>query len=180
MRSFLVLLQPLITNVLLTTNQTLKLLTMNTGSCMSCMHPFIGKNLPTLTTWEFLTPVDPHMDHKVVVGLEGLLAHRTVLSLPGYRWNLVGDLSNLPSLSTLRKVFPTKKGGHLLLYLFQHPLLDQYLILSRTDLGRNLCRSRSLHRGRTPKHVSGYPRFSFQTSSLILAGQPNRWILLSV
>ena len=88
-------------------------------------------------------PVDPHIDHKVVVGLEGLLAHWTVLSFPGYSWNLVGDLRNLPSLSTLRKVFPMKKGGHLLLYSFQHPLLYQHFILSRTDLGWNLYGSRS-------------------------------------
>ena len=76
MWSFLVLLQPLGTSIFLTTNWALKLLIMNTGSCVSGMHPFVGKNLPTLTTWEFLTPVDPHMDHKVVVGLEGLLVHQ--------------------------------------------------------------------------------------------------------
>ena len=118
MLSFPVLFQPLGTRIFVTTNWALKLLTMNTGSCVSGMHPFVSKNLPTLTTWEFLTPVDPHMDHKVVVGLKGLLAHQTVLSFPGYSWNLVGDLSNLPSLSTLGKVFPMKNGGHLLLYPF--------------------------------------------------------------
>ena len=124
---------PWVLSILLTTVWALNLLTLNTGSCVSGMHPSVSKNFPTLTTWEFLTPVDPHMDHKAVVGLEGLLAHQTVLSFPGYSWNLVGDLSNLPSLSTLGKVFPTKKGRYLLLDPFQCPLLHQYFITSRTD-----------------------------------------------
>ena len=154
---------------------------MDTGSCVSTVHPPICKDFPTLTAWEFLTAVDPNMDHSMMVGLEGLLTHWTVLCFPGNSQDLVWDLSNLPGLSTLRKVLPTKKGRHQLLNPFQCPLLDQYLITSRMGFGcRKLCRGRSTHRGRTPKAVSGYPGFRFQTSCLILTGQTNSWILLSV
>ena len=53
MLSLLVLFQPLSTHILLATVWALNLFTLNTGSCVSGMHPSVSKNFPTITTWNF-------------------------------------------------------------------------------------------------------------------------------
>ena len=82
MRGLLVLLHPLRTGILLTTVWTCHLLTLDTSQCVSFPHFLVGQDLTTLGTRVFLTLVHPHVDHQPVVGLKGLLTHRTVLGLP--------------------------------------------------------------------------------------------------
>ena len=154
---------------------------MDTGSSVSTVHPPIRKDFPTLIAWEFLTPVDPHMDHKMVVGLEGLLTHWTVLSFPGNSWNLVGDLSNLPGLSTPRKGPPQqRRADTYYLTCFNALFFTSTLSPDGWGWGVGTSAQAAAPAEVGPKTVSGYPRFRFLTSCLILTRQPNSWILLSV
>ena len=169
-----VLTHPLSTCILLTTVRACNPVTCHTSLCVHCPHPFGGKHLPPLTTWEFLITVYPYVNHQVVVGFERLLAHWTVFPLSGYSRNLVGNLCDFPGLGSLGQVLPMKKSQYLQLDLFQGSLLHHYFIISRVRLQwlRNLSRS--------TKSSSGYPRCGRQTLSLILACQPNHLIILSV
>ena len=111
MLGLLVLMHSLIAREFLNTVRASNPYTLHTSLCVLCPGPLSGKHLPTLTTWEFLTPVYTHVYHQMVVGLEeGPLAHRTVLSFPGNRRNLVGDLSDLPGLGIPWQVLPSKKS----------------------------------------------------------------------
>ena len=116
MFGLMVLLLALRASILLTTVRTLHLVTLDTSFNVSQHFP-AGQYLTTPVTWELLSSVHPHVFHQTVVGFKGLLAHWTVLGLSRNSWQLVGDFSNLPDLSTLRKVFPMKKSWNMLLGL---------------------------------------------------------------
>ena len=91
--------------------RTWHLATLNTSFSVSPQHFPAGQYLTTLVTWELLSSVHPHVFHQPVVCFKGLLTHQTVLGLSRNSMQLVGDLSNVPGLSTLRKVLPTKNSN---------------------------------------------------------------------
>ena len=110
MLGLMVLLHALGTGILLTTVWTCHPTTLNTGRSVPRPHLLTSQHLTTLVTWVLLPSVHPHVYHQPVVCFKGLLTHRTVLGFPRNSRNLVWDFSNLPGLSTLRKVLPTKKS----------------------------------------------------------------------
>ena len=106
----MVLLHTLGTGILLITVRTCHLMTLNTGGSVPPPHFLTRQHLTTLVTWVLLPSVHPHVYHQPVVCFQGLLTHQTVLGFPRNSRNLVWDFSNLPGLSTLRKVLPMKKS----------------------------------------------------------------------
>ena len=138
------------TCILLLTHRACHLVTLHTHLCVLCPHPSGCKNLPTLTTWEFLSPVDTHMNSYSVVQFEDLLAHRAGCLSSGDSQNLVWHLSDFPGLRFLWQVFTTKKGQHLLLDMLQSPLLHHHFILSCLELCQNQSRLH-LQSRRSPK-----------------------------
>ena len=101
MLSMVVLTHQESTGILLHTDRACHLVTLHTCLCVLCPCPSGSKNLPTLTTWEFLTPMDAHMDSQSVVCLEDLSAHRTGCLSSGDSLNLVWDLSDFTGLHSL-------------------------------------------------------------------------------
>ena len=106
----LVLPHTLGTGILLTTVWTSHLITLNTGRSVPPPYFLTSQHLTTLITWVLLPSMHPHVYHQPVVCYKGLLTHRTVLGFPRNCRNLVWHFGNLPGLSTLREVPPTKKS----------------------------------------------------------------------
>ena len=118
MLSFMVLVHGLSTSKQFPAHRACSPLTMNTRLGVFSPVPPHGKNLPTLTTWEFLTPVDTHMNLSPVVGLEDLLAHWAWCFTPGDRWNIIGDFCNLPGLVPSWQVFTWRRAKTCCFILF--------------------------------------------------------------
>ena len=150
----MVLLHALGTGILLTTVRTCHLTTSNTSRSVPSPHFLTTQHLNTLVTWVLLPSVHPHVYCGV---FKGLLTYQTVLGFPRNSRNLEWDFSNLPGLSTLRKVFPTKKSWHLLLDPFQRSLLYHTLITSRMGLHQSSCRNLYQYSCRTNKPSSWTP-----------------------
>ena len=130
MLSFMVLVHGLSTREQLPTHRACSPLTMNTRlGVFSPVSPR-GQHLPTLTTWEFLTPVDAHVNLCPVVGLEDPLADWAWCLAPGDRWYIIGDFSCLPGLVPSWKVFTPEEGQNLLFHPFQGPLLNDHFVRS--------------------------------------------------
>ena len=179
MLSFMVLVHGLSTSKQFPAHRACSPLTMNARLGMFCPVPPWGKDLPTLTTWEFLTPVDTHMNLSPVVGLEDPLAHWAWCFAPGDRWNFIGDFSSLPGLVPSWQVFTPKKGQNLLLHSFQHPLLHDHLICS--NLERCWSQSRlGLRNNRPAGSSSGHSWCCLHTLSLVLTGDAYIWFILGV
>ena len=179
MLSFMVLVHGLSTSKQFPAHRACSPLTMNARLGVFRPVPYWGKNLPTLTTWEFLTPVDTHMNLSPVVGLEDLLAHWAWCFTPGDCWNLIGDFSNLPGLVPSWQVFSPKKGWNLLLHSFQRPLLDDNLICSNLEWCWNQSRL-WLWSSRPAGSSPGHSWCCLHTLSLMLTGDAYIWSILSV
>ena len=179
MLSFIVLVHGLSTSKQFPAHWACSPLTMNTRLGVFSPIPSWSKHLPTLTTWEFLTLVDTHVDLNPVVGLEDPLAHWAWCFAPGDRWYFIGDFSSLPGLVPCRQVFTPKKGWNLLFHPFQCPLLHDHLISS--DLEQSWSQSRlGLRNCRPSRSSSGHSWCHLHTLSLILTGDAYIWFILSI
>ena len=179
MLSFMVLVHGLSTREQFPAHRGCSPLTMNTWlGVFSPVSPQ-SQHLPTLTTWEFLTPVDAHVNLCPVVGLEDLLADWACCFTPGDRWYIIGDFCCLPGLVPSWQVFTPKKGQNLLFHSFQHPLLDDHLICSNLEQ----CWSQSrlgLRNCRPAGTSSGHSWCRLHTLCLILTGDAYVLLILCV
>ena len=80
-------------------------LTMHTRLCVLIPVTFCGQHLPTLTTWELLTPMYTHMNLYPVVRFETLLTNWACCFTPWHHRDLIRNLCNLTPLCPFRKVF---------------------------------------------------------------------------
>ena len=154
-------------------------LTMNTWLGVFSPVSSWGQHLPTLTTQEFLTPVDAHVNLCPVVGFEDPLADGAWCLTPGDWWNIIGDFCCLPGLVPSWQVFTPKKGRNLLFHPFQHPCLDDHLIHS--DLEWCWSQSRlGLRNCRPPGTSSGHSWCCLHTLCLVLTGDAYILFILCV
>ena len=152
---------------------------MHTWLCVLIPISLCGQHLPTLTTWELLTPMHAHMNLYPVVRFETLLTNWAWCFTPWDHRNFIQNLCNLSSLCPFRQVFTLKKGWNLLLYSFQSPLLYDHLITSNLEQ----CWTQSRLWFRSSRHAgspSGHSWCHLHTLCLVLTGKAYIWFILGV
>ena len=94
-------------------------LTMHTRLCVLVPIPPRGQHLPTLTTWEFLTPMHSHVNFHPMVRLEALLADWACCLAPGHLRNLVRNLCHLPRCAPSGRSSPRRRADTCCFTLFR-------------------------------------------------------------